>query len=274
MYEGGQISLRDLDYLAEWLHMGFMHHKFGEDTVNGLLTIASVLDIPKLGRDYRECSLWMNANTFDDQLDLNKRYLRSELEMTPYHVGPLPDEWQPLTPQLLEMADLGLFTHDVGIFEYIRGQREESDPAECFEARQIPRVSFLISGKESGKRLYSRLKELSSISVRAIHVTQFEYFPGSAAEILTAYVREAETYDRLHTAEWEKEAMCPLQLRRNDSLYDFECPVQLQIDDPLYDFEALSIDTVAFEVAASEWTDMDVLQLVIDTARASREMSG
>lgn len=60
----------------------------------------------------QEQALWDNAKTYDDILQLNRKYLVRQIHLTPYVPHQLEHETDHLVPGLLRLHDYGIFTFD------------------------------------------------------------------------------------------------------------------------------------------------------------------
>lgn len=83
------------------------------ESLKNLETLASKLKLQDL---YSEC-LWKACEGFDQLIELNRKYLRGEIESTPYHLGPIKTETVPLVQDLLQLHDRRLLTTNSQPFE-------------------------------------------------------------------------------------------------------------------------------------------------------------
>lgn len=107
--------------------------------------------------------LWESANTFTDLLRFNAEYIKGNIAMTPFHLGPLDPETEDVIPGLLKLNDLRIFTiGDVSTFVSTIQMVEEN---QYVENRQRPRVDFVMADADQPMQLFDALKNRKDVKV-------------------------------------------------------------------------------------------------------------
>ncbi|KAK4902078.1 methylenetetrahydrofolate reductase (NAD(P)H) met13 [Elasticomyces elasticus] len=98
-------------------------------------------------QDVAELNAWRYARSYADILDLNRAYLRGQVEICPYFFGPVYGETLPALPTLLRLHDYGMLSIDS---QPARTIAPNWDQCHCcdewwwFQSRQRAYLTFMI----------------------------------------------------------------------------------------------------------------------------------
>jgi hypothetical protein len=106
---------------------------------------------------------WRTAKSFSDLCVLNRKFLRGEIEETPYHCGPIVEETIPLVESLLRLHDFQMLTHNSQPYTDAYPSLFEG---KWYQGKQRPYVSFVVPRKHAVS-LFRKLKERQEVVVMA-----------------------------------------------------------------------------------------------------------
>jgi hypothetical protein len=224
------------------------------ETLRNLEILASKLQIQKL---YSEC-LWKACEDFDQLIELNRKFLKGEIDSTPYHVGPIETETELLVQDLLQLHDYRLLTFNGQPFENQESFWNE-DSQSWADYQQRPYLSFIMEGQTGNDAayltLFKLLKSTTNVVVRATKVCSSEAVHESDHEVVVTRERLSQTTENLKSQPWRSLTSC---LVDTDST-----------GEDLFLLRAMqNSDPVIFDVAAKEWNDpVNLIGVVAELAK-------
>ncbi|KAF2229456.1 hypothetical protein EV356DRAFT_521087 [Viridothelium virens] len=156
--------------------------------------------------------LWDSTETYSDVINLNMKFLRGDINYTPYHLGPLDPETEPLVPDLLKLHEYGVLTitGQPADYQFLRRTRSSGSYFVQFEQRAV--IEFLIPGDPEIVPQHSCKKFLELIKGES----QWDVFIGSVypeAKVLhcslddegftTTRKRKAATKEEIAEQDWK-----------------------------------------------------------------------
>lgn len=156
--------------------------------------------------EFRE-EIWRAARHFDDMLALNKKFIKGELEATPYYGGPLDDETKELIPGLLRLHDLRVFTFGSQPFEH--GFRLVHDTStkshyKWVEDHQLPVIYFVMAQEDNPLKVFRNLRTRRDINTYAEELFPYAVVEGSCTEdIVVTRCRESNSWFGLKFSKWQ-----------------------------------------------------------------------
>ena len=104
---------------------------------------------------YEKClKEWCTAETFQDLIRLNIKFIKGQILSTSYYLGELNPETHSLVSGLLKLHELGMLTWQSQPY-----MEENGEPC------QKPFISFLIASENKPEELIKRLNKESDINI-------------------------------------------------------------------------------------------------------------
>ena len=174
---------------------------------------------------------FFTVKTYKELLEVNKKFIRGEIEETPYHYGPLEADSQTLKDDLLALHDKGILTVNGQAGAAGTSYNEWSDYAQGYvDQKQAPYLSFYME-KNKGEKLKKELDRDNSFKYSLKYPlmyifsnrekTVYNNFNGKFAVTME---RTAKTINELKNTPWKDYTV----LRSQGHPYETEIPL---IDD-------------------------------------------
>jgi len=142
------------------------------------------------------------VETYKELLEVNKKFIRGEIEETPYHFGPLEADSQTLKDDLLALHDKGILTVNGQAGAAGTSYDEWSDYAQGYvDQKQAPYLSFYIE-KEKGEKLKEKLDEDILIKY-TFFVKENPIYSNYNGKFAVTMERTAKTVNELKNTPWK-----------------------------------------------------------------------
>lgn len=198
---------------------------------------------------------WVNATSFQDLLELNKKYLRGESSSTPYYGGPVEEHTHSFIPHLLKLHERQIFTWGCGSYAHKIRQENTGEYIEC---RDRPHLCFIVAEENMPLKLFQELKKKNPIKVRAQKLYSSDpMVRGSfTGKTIVGKYRTSRYRLALGGRKWKvSEAFI-------DNMEEFS-------EEDIFTLEAFrQIRPWAFDVVAASWKDINVPEIVLGAANA------
>ena len=193
---------------------------------------------------------WEKAQIFTDLLKLNIRFLRGEVDCTPYH-GPLDEETYNMIDGLLNLHDLRILTTGSQPWKITRGVTNDG---QYYEEWQRPALIFAVADKDQPQRVLDNLllqESAGIIRVYGASLFSSTVLDGAFQEPrpITIY-RTSRSLEGLKEAHWES--------------YSVLSPPEQELEEEFLRNEAWRIEKPwVFQVYGRSWTEnTDLIKIV------------
>jgi hypothetical protein len=171
------------------------------------------------------------VETYKELLEVNKKFIRGEIEETPYHFGPLEADSQTLKDDLLALHDKDIFTVNGQAGAAGTSYDEWSDYAQGYvDQKQAPYLSFYIE-KSKGEKLKEKLDEDILIKY-TFFVKENPIYSNYNGKFAVTMERSAKTINELKNTPWKDYTV--LSSQGYGSYYETEISLIDDSDDYYY----------------------------------------